>query len=627
MKKRAALLGLLLGSLNFCFSQTINLNLFASGFTKPLDIQHCGDDRLFVVEQTGRIKIINGSGTTLATPFLNLVGVVSPTGSERGLLGLAFHPDYAENGYFFVNYTDLLGDTRIARYKVSSADPNVADPGSATILLTIDQPFSNHNGGWIGFGPDGFLYISMGDGGSAGDPDGNGQNTGVLLGKMLRIDVNNPAAPFYFSPPTNPFAGVVAGKDEIWAYGLRNAWRNSFDRITGDLWIADVGQDAWEEINFQPSTSPGGENYGWDCREGFVQFSIGCTPMPTDTVSPVHTISHTDGNCSVTGGYVYRGAQWADLWGYYFYIDYCTGIIHSIKSNGSGGWIFNDNVLFVTPSSLGHSTFGQDYLGELYLANLSTGNIFQISGNVCGPVAFISMEDSVTGCDSLLLSALGGDGLSYQWYDGGSPVSTNTDIYAQTNGWYKVVVTNASLCADSDSVYVSIYPSPIVDITTPDTLLCQYHPELQLIGNPPGGTFSGSGVIPGDYFNPDTAGVGAHIVDYLYTSSGTGCTGASQVTVTVDSCLSVSEISSESGIKLFPNPARESVHISFGKIISQEITCEIFGLNGSLLRVETILKNEPLTGIEIKTNDLAPGTYFVRLNTRDGIFGSPLIIQ
>jgi glucose/arabinose dehydrogenase len=241
MKKILLLLTCLFAHVSYC--QTIALNSFATGFTKPVDITHAGDSRLFVVEQTGRIKILNSNGTTNTTPFLNLSALITTSGGEQGLLGLAFHPNYAINGFFFVNYTRASdGATVIAKYTVS-ANADIANT-TGTVLLTIAQPFSNHNGGNIKFGPDGYLYIATGDGGSGGDPGNRAQNQNELLGKMLRIDVNSTIAPFYTSPPTNPFVGV-AGADEIWATGLRNPWKFSFDTANGNLWIADVGQNAF----------------------------------------------------------------------------------------------------------------------------------------------------------------------------------------------------------------------------------------------------------------------------------------------------------------------------------------------------------------------------------------------
>jgi glucose/arabinose dehydrogenase len=244
-------------------AQEIELEQFATGFTNPIEIVHAGDSRLFVVEQGGIIRILNADGSVNPNPFLNISNLVS-TGSEQGLLGLAFHPDYDDNGYFYVNYTNTAGHTVVARYSVNPTDPSLADATSQLPLLTINQPYENHNGGCLRFGPDGYLYIATGDGGSGGDPENRAQNLETLLGKILRIDVDNGNP--YVVPATNPFMGV-GGADEIWAYGLRNPWKFSFNRNNGDLWIADVGQNAVEEIN-KVVSNPGGLNYGWRCYEG-----------------------------------------------------------------------------------------------------------------------------------------------------------------------------------------------------------------------------------------------------------------------------------------------------------------------------------------------------------------------
>ncbi|MDP5027802.1 MAG: PQQ-dependent sugar dehydrogenase, partial [Flavobacterium sp.] len=312
-------LGLLIVSF-FGQAQTIALQSFATGLTSPVEITHAGDSRLFVVEQSGKIKIINANGTVNTTPFLNLTSLIS-TGGERGLLGLAFHPNYATNGYFFVNYTNTSGNTVIARYSVSSGNSNIANT-TGTILMTITQPYSNHNGGSIKFGPDGYLYIGMGDGGSGGDPGNRAQNINENLGKMLRIDVNSTIAPYYTNPATNPYVGV-AGNDEIWAIGLRNPWKFSFNRLNGDLWIADVGQGSVEEIDKVVNPLTAGLNFGWRCYEGNSTYnSTGCAPASTMTF-PFTQYARSGGACSVTGGYFYTGSMYPNFQNKYFFTDYC----------------------------------------------------------------------------------------------------------------------------------------------------------------------------------------------------------------------------------------------------------------------------------------------------------------
>lgn len=350
-------------------SQTITLQSFATGFDNPVEITNAGDSRLFVVQKGGLIRILNANGTINTTPFINLSSIITTNG-ERGLLGLAFHPNYGTNGYFFVNYTNLSGNTVIARYSVDGGNPNIANT-TGTILMTIVQPYSNHNGGSIKFGSDGYLYIGMGDGGSGGDPDNRAQNINDNLGKMLRIDVNSNVAPYYTIPATNPFVGV-AGNDEIWAIGLRNPWKFSFNRLNGDLWIADVGQGAVEEINKIVNPLPNtGINFGWRCYEGSSTYNIsGCVPAGTMTF-PFAEYARSGGACSVTGGYFYTGSTYPNFQNNYFFTDYCDDKIRMVNSAG---------VITTTTSFSGNNfvTFGEDMNGELYIAGISSGTIYKI---------------------------------------------------------------------------------------------------------------------------------------------------------------------------------------------------------------------------------------------------------
>jgi uncharacterized protein (TIGR03437 family) len=360
-----------------CTAQEIRLTRVVAGLTPPTDIQHAGDGtgRLFIVQQNGRIHIIR-AGALVERPFLDIASR-TVGGGERGLLGLAFPPAFGEKRHFYVNYTDRQGDTVIARYRVSG-DPDAADASSEDVILRIDQPYSNHNGGQLRFGPDGYLYIGMGDGGSAGDPQNNAQNPSVLLGKMLRIDVEGGAAP-YGIPPDNPFAVETGGRDEIWALGLRNPWRFSFDRNTSDLWIADVGQNRAEEVNFTPAASRGGENYGWDIMEGLQCYPATATCSGEGLQPPILEYAQTQGNCSVTGGFVYRGRRFPALQGSYIYGDYCTGRIWGVRREG-GNWV---NRLLLD-SDLAISTFGEDEAGEIYAADHGGGAIYRIEATDAG---------------------------------------------------------------------------------------------------------------------------------------------------------------------------------------------------------------------------------------------------
>jgi glucose/arabinose dehydrogenase len=369
--------------------------------SKPLYVTHAGDgtDRIFIVEQTGQVKILS-AGQVLSTPFLDITSKIISSG-EKGLLGLAFPPNYQEKGYFYVNYTRTSDSaTVIARYYRTVVDPNLADISSEQILLIIPQPYANHNGGQIAFGPsDGFLYIGMGDGGDGGDPQGYAQNPASFLGKMLRIDVETNALPLITDPPpslgpynqyfpfvakgqdipylipnSNPFVDDPLVLDEIWALGLRNPWRFSFDRSTDDLYIADVGQGSREEVNFQGTSSLGGENYGWNIMEGSICYNAGSCNM-AGLVLPVVDFDHSLG-CSITGGYVYRGSSIPDLQGTYLYGDYCSGRIWGLKMDNNQ-WVVNeflDTVLRI-------SSFGEDEVGNVYVADLSTGIIYRIDGS------------------------------------------------------------------------------------------------------------------------------------------------------------------------------------------------------------------------------------------------------
>jgi glucose/arabinose dehydrogenase len=382
---------------------TLTLTQVVSGLSQPTSITHAGDNsnRVFVTERTGRIRIVT-SGALLPTPFLDIGATganrVRSSGSEQGLLSVAFPPGYGTSkNHFYVFYTDVNGNLVVARYGLT-ANPDVADPSSEQIVLMINHPtYENHNGGQLVFGPrDGYLYIGTGDGGGGGDPFDNAQNPGVLLGKLLRIDVEGTSTPStgpypvylplvlkngtptnsmnYAIPPTNPYTRTAGYRGEIWALGLRNPWRFSFDRQTHDLYIADVGQGTREEVDFQLASSPGGENYGWNILEGTLCYkpSAGCI-QPARYAAPVTEYDHSLG-CSITGGYVYRGPGNLAMQGIYFFGDFCSGRIWGLNQSG-GNW--SSSILTTAP--FGMSAFGEDQAGNLYVANYYGGSIYQIS--------------------------------------------------------------------------------------------------------------------------------------------------------------------------------------------------------------------------------------------------------
>jgi glucose/arabinose dehydrogenase len=400
--------GLFISTLVLSASAAVKVELVASGFSRPLFVVSPPGDtnRLFVPEEhTGRIRIINLAAKTVnPIPFLTVSNIVSG-GDEQGLLGLAFHPGYATNGYFYVNYVapggGAAGHTEVTRFHVNG-DPrssDVADPSSKKVLLTFNQPESNHNGGWLAFGPDGYLYISAGDGGGAYDAHGsfgNGQNRNTMLGKILRIDVDNGDP--YGIPDGNPFKGSLSMQNEIWAFGLRNPWRCSFDRLTGDLWIGDVGQDTREEIDLIPAGA-GGLNFGWRPREGIIQTSRYANEKPvTAAVEPIFDYGHNGAGASVTGGYVYRGTKLPELQGKYIFGDYVVGKFWTITPNGTNSVAAEEITSQInSPKQIGGlSSFGEDASGELYICDLADGQIFRIV-SLAPPGITLSAVRAITG--------------------------------------------------------------------------------------------------------------------------------------------------------------------------------------------------------------------------------------
>jgi glucose/arabinose dehydrogenase len=365
---------LALNNANIAPPRNIKFETTANGLNNPIFVTHAGDGsgRLFIVQRDGKILIYK-NGALNSNPFLDIGGIIEDTSGEQGLLGLAFAPDYETSGKFYVVYTVTGNTITLARFTVSG-DPDIANT-TANPLLSIPKTHTNHNGGMIAFGPDGYLYMAVGDGGGGGDPDDNGQDKDSLLGKILRLDVSGSG---YTSPAANPFVSDPNGKDEIWAYGLRNPWRFSFDRSTGDLYIGDVGQGKQEEINFQPASSTGGENYGWRIMEGNLCYtpSSNCTP-PSDYVPPIHAYDHgidDEFGCSVTGGYIYRGSNFPALQGTYLYGDFCLGEIWGLVKNGS---VWTPTLLADTDFYI--SSFGEDESGELYVVDYVGGTVYRLT--------------------------------------------------------------------------------------------------------------------------------------------------------------------------------------------------------------------------------------------------------
>jgi glucose/arabinose dehydrogenase len=355
---------------------TLRLEPVFRGLAVPVALAPAGDGsgRLYVAEKGGTVRLLrDGSGAQ--TPFLDLRSLVRASGSEQGLLGLAFHPRYRENGHLYVNFTATNGDTVVARY-TARPDRNGADPQSALIILRLPDPAANHNGGHLLFGPDGYLYVGLGDGGGAGDTYRNAQNPQTLLGKMLRLDLDRTeGGQPYAIPPDNPFRGGGPFRPEVWAAGLRNPWRYSFDRATGDFYIADVGQNAYEEVNVVPGGTPGGLNFGWPRMEGGHCYPSGSACERGGLTMPVTEYGRSAG-CSITGGVVYRGARQPRLSGAYLFGDYCSGRIWSLHRDGTGTWVQTE----LLDSDLTVSTFGEDEAGEVYVAGMGDGTVYRVLG-------------------------------------------------------------------------------------------------------------------------------------------------------------------------------------------------------------------------------------------------------
>lgn len=448
------------------FAQKTAVVSYATGVPNPIDLKNCGDERLFVVSREGRIYVVNPDATVRSTPFLDIRSKISGTGGEEGLLSMTFSPDYKTSGKFYIDYTSNAGGqlhSVVEQYKVSS-DSNMADASSALTILTQDQPFNNHNGGNLMFSPDGYLFINFGDGGSGGDPQGNGQNKTTFLAKILRIDVSNVTAQNpYAIPTTNPFYNSPDAtiKKEIWAYGVRNPWRSSFDRLTGDLWIADVGQGTVEEIDFAPAGDAGGENYGWNIMEGNECYKPATGCNTSGITLPIYTYTHAVGN-SITGGFVYRSAQSKSLFGTYIFSDYVKKWIDGIRQE-NGALSGSVQHLVLAADVPGNPvSFGEDKYGELYVLLNGNSTIYKVEDTsyLRQPKAYFSSKDLMNG--SYLFMGLEGRGLSYQWLLNGNPIdgATEPDYTATDEGTYTLRVTNSIGNSDISDAFI-LGPLPV----------------------------------------------------------------------------------------------------------------------------------------------------------------------
>jgi glucose/arabinose dehydrogenase len=662
--------------LTFGYGQlSVELETFTTGINVPTALAHSGDENIYVTEKAGRIRIVRRDGQLVNTPYIDISNRVRSGGGEQGLLGLAFHPEYADNGYFFVNYTRAGdGATVVSRFSRDDQDPDMGDPNSEKILLVIPQPFGNHNGGDLHFGPDGYLYISSGDGGSGGDPMDLGQDGESLLGKLLRIDVDSGDP--YAIPENNPFVDDPDAFDEIWALGLRNPWRISFDRLTGDLWIGDVGQNAWEEIDFQPADSPGGENYGWRCYEGNEIFNpLGCDDRSA-YVFPVHVYPNNRFNegCSVTGGYVYRGMEYPVLYGKYLYGDFCTGLFWVLYKDDMGDYV-NEEVGNFQGGQFG--AFGEDVNGNLYAAALTNGIIYRIVVPCVLTYELSATDQScpdiADGTASVEVTQQTGQ-VEYAWSNG----ATSASIDSLEPGVYYVTVSDGS-CSFEDSVVVEASDLMICSLGAQSELIC-YGDEIELDGCPIPAGYTGQwmidgNIIPGETgesiqaseagrytfavegdchleadgyidlevvqldtpeirFDTFTVTGPAGFSEYIWWLNGIELQRSSDsmfyhenrdgwyrlVVIDENGCVSPPDSiflifsginrSVTHPLEFYPNPVESTIYIQIPGVVAKG-TLQIFDTKGRVIKHVKLSPTSRLLAMEI--SDLKPGTYFIRL--------------
>jgi len=604
MKNLLLLIGLLCATL-LSAQPKVSLEFVAGGFDSPLEIVHGGDSRLFVCERAGLIKIIDSNENVLAVPFLDLTDSVKSCGGncEVGLMGMAFDPDYKNNGYFYLTYTSRLdwgaspwdATMRVSRFKVDALHPNLADKASETIVMEVYEPFINHNGGSIRFGHDGYLYIGWGDGGfediNNPDPYRNAQNPKKLLGKILRIDVSQLP---YTIPPDNPFVGDTTVLDEIWALGIRNPWKFNFDSETGDFWLADVQHATQEEIDFHQYGEPGGQNYGWKCYEGINPFdTTGCMESVGELTFPVHTYDHFSDSCfSVSGGVVYRGESASDLVGYYVYGDFCREFIGGVKSDGQGGWI--SDTLGYTPNVY-ISAIGEGYDKTLYVVDFGYGNpgTGKIHRIVTGCTGF-SVQDTVlmpiqcagdcNGQIEIIPISPNGSDFSYSW-DGQASTGATLLVDGLCSGSHFWMVTDSAGCTMSQTINLApLHSSPLPsvqisgnELSTVDTFaLYQW-----LLGDT---TISGA---TNATYQPVVTGFYSVIVTNEF-----GCTGTSD-SVFFEVVATDDGIFQDATVTLGPNPTMGELKVEITNTRPTPIVLSVVNALGQVLQTYTQPKNQP----------------------------------
>lgn len=577
---------------------------FASGFSNISDIANAGDSRLFVVEQSGNIKILNADGTTNTKSFIKVPNVLS--GNEQGLLGLAFHPNYASNKQFFVNYIrgSGNGNTQISRFTTSNY-PDTAILGSKFDILTFPQPYANHNGGDLNFGPDGYLYIGTGDGGLANDPLENGQKKNSLLGKLLRLEIDSGSP--YSIPSSNPFVGNADYLPEIWALGLRNPWRISFDRLNSDLYIADVGQNKWEEVNYVPSGSAGGMNFGWDCWEGNHSFeTAGCGPS-SDFQFPVFEYAHNP-ECSITGGFVYRGNNYPRLYGKYICSDYCSGASYLLTKN--------DNAIFESSKyaqAISITTYGENNQGELF-AGSGDGKVYKVIDTCTNFYATKSIQQACSGSGgSIVLNIFGGNGNKNIVWSNGNTTTNNNNLIS---GVYRLTITDGQGCKITDSTTI-ISNTPIAPIIA-------FNMETNTIE-------CTSDAVSFEWFKDGLAyqinGNPVTTQNTIATTSGTysvnsidanGCESTSNdLLVTISGILN--QDTKIGALSIYPNPSEGQFHISFNGKNTTANGIQVFDLLGKMIEQIELKTIGNQFETEINLSAFATGTYLVRVNTTSGV--------
>lgn len=575
---------------------------FASGFSSPVDIANAGDERIFIVEREGYIKIVDLSGTVYADNFLDIHTQIESGYQEQGLLGLAFHPDYADNGFFYVYYTDLDGNTVVSRYQVSTFNPDIADPTTELILFTADQPFVNHNGGCIKFGPDGYLYIGLGDGGSAGDPGNRAQNAENKLGKMHRIDVDGGTP--YAIPADNPFATATDTLKEIWAIGYRNPWRYSFDRLTGNMWVGDVGQNLQEEVDVELA-GDGGHNYGWRCYEGFDVFNdAGCDDDGSDYTFPILQYPHnyTTGGFSITGGYVYRGTEFPGMYGYYMFADYVSGNWWWVNADAGAPYIYEreDDV------EGDIAVFGEDVNGEIYCGDLASGIIYHVT-DACGSFVLNTVATDYTcgaGTGSIDLSIIDGAApYTIEWSTG----ATSEDITGLAEGTYTVTVTDNAGCERMAVVAINENPGFVVTVTNVGNTLSadagtswQWYLNGVLIEGATAQTYDATET--GNY--------------YVVATDDNGCIATSAA---VDFTVGIKELLHQD-LLIYPNPTTGIFTIELPENANGNLI--IYNLVGDKIYTQEITSNP----IQINMAGFSNGLYTIELENKNTLFTQTLIL-